>query len=446
MTATSTHTTSTTPALLASFATSAAEWQQQCSCQFFLEPSSKSGRYALGLFFIVVQCIVWIVAAVLTQKLCHNDGEDEDGGVPPFVLSYIGMSLLSLLLPIHYFGNPKKKDDQATYVTTTDNTDTNTDTITETPSLDSLAMQLASAQHCSDYMAFATASTHQLTKDHTRPWNHRKHITAAIWLAPAMLGADFMFNQALALTSVASSTVLVSTQSLWVFFLAALVFRMEDFSYYKLGGVVAGVVGTAMTAWDDTIMHPQEDSTYALEYSWRGDVCAVVAALLYAMYTIQVKQFCPEKEDLYSMTLLLGYIGVICAVAMAPMGLTLAIRDVGSSWSWKMVAMMVAKGLMDFMVTDYCLFRAIVLTNATVATVGLGLTIPMAFGTDFVMGKLQTVTLMGLGGAIAIAIGFLIVNLVPDGNDKEDHIETDHDDNKDKDYHTATKQEQDIIV
>jgi len=139
---------------------------------------------------------------------------------------------------------------------------------------------------------------------------------------------------------------------------------------------------------------------------------------------------------LYSMSLLLGYIGLICTVAMAPIGIYMSIQlhTVGEGWTWVLLGMICAKGILDFMVTDYCLFRAILLTNATVATVGLGLTIPMAFCADFVMGKLDSVTLTGVAGTLAIAIGFLIVNLVPDEvdhtNDNKDDTVGDIKDNK----------------
>ena len=75
---------------------------------------------------------------------------------------------------------------------------------------------------------------------------------------------------------------------------------------------------------------------------------------------------------------------------------------------------LVSKGMMDFLITDYCLFRSILLTSPTVATVGLGLTIPMAFFVDWIMGKGGIESIYSLFGAIAVSIGFLIVNLTPE--------------------------------
>ena len=93
----------------------------------------------------------------------------------------------------------------------------------------------------------------------------------------------------------------------------------------------------------------------------RGDIYAVSAAVLYATYTIQVRMLCPQQEELYSMPLLLSLIGLVCTVGMAPYALYLAATDV--PWSLRLIGLILTKGFMDFSITDYCLFRAIILTN-----------------------------------------------------------------------------------
>lgn len=62
--------------------------------------------------------------------------------------------------------------------------------------------------------------------------------------------------------------------------------------------------------------------------------------------------------------------------------------------------------------------RSIVLTSPTVATAGLSLTIPLAFLSDAVMGKLRG----GAGevlGALAVAGGFLLVSWRRKGDEME---------------------------
>ena len=64
--------------------------------------------------------------------------------------------------------------------------------------------------------------------------------------------------------------------------------------------------------------------------------------------------------------------------------------------------------------SDYLWLRAVLLTNATVATVGLGLTIPLAFGSDLIMGKPDVLTPSSIFGALTVLFGFVLVNI---GND-----------------------------
>ena len=109
-------------------------------------------------------------------------------------------------------------------------------------------------------------------------------------------------------------------------------------------------------------MQDTQDDADGSDTPIRGDIYAVSAAVLYATYTIQVRMFCPEWEELYSMPLLLSLIGLVCTVGMAPYALYLAATDV--PWSLRLIGLILTKGLMDFTITDYCLFRAIILTNA----------------------------------------------------------------------------------
>lgn len=49
----------------------------------------------LGLFFIFVVALIWVLASFIVQEI---EGE----GLDPFVLTYIANSLFIVLLPVHY--------------------------------------------------------------------------------------------------------------------------------------------------------------------------------------------------------------------------------------------------------------------------------------------------------------------------------------------------------
>jgi solute carrier family 35 protein F5 len=72
---------------------------------------------------------------------------------------------------------------------------------------------------------------------------------------------------------------------------------------------------------------------------------------------------------------------------------------------------LVAKGMLDNVLSDYLWARAVMLTSATVATVGLGLTIPLAFFSDWFMGNADVVNTQSICGAVSVLIGFTLVNI-----------------------------------
>lgn len=342
----------------------------------FVSPDNR--RYWLGIFFILGQCIVWILAAVITQSIFH-DSEFHS----PFCLSYIGMSLMTLLLPIKIFTDSIGATEQ----------------LRVSHTFDSLDLRNSSDGICSEILYRI------MNPDHTKIWNHKKHFLAAVLIAPFMFAADWAFNTALSLTSVGSATVLVSTQSIIVYIIASLLLKIESFSWIAFCGVLLSVAGTALTASNDA----QEEASGAL----RGDIVAILASLAYAIYTIQVKWLVPEDETIFSMQLLLGYIGLVCFVPLFP----LFIQYTGNL-TFEIFGLILIKGSMDFLITDYLLFQSILMTNATIATVGLGLTIPMALVTDYALHG--TFELFSLFGAILVTIGFLLVNLVGHGSKSHD--------------------------
>jgi len=74
------------------------------------------------------------------------------------------------------------------------------------------------------------------------------------------------------------------------------------------------------------------------------------------------------------------------------------------------LAYLIAKALADNVLSDYLWARAVVLTSATVATVGLGLTIPLAFLSDWLLGRSGVTTPESVVGAFSVLVGFLLVN------------------------------------
>lgn len=338
-------------------------------------------------------------------------------------------------------------------------------------SFDSFADDLRNYKNYWDLFEIVSRRTGGLVTDHVRRWNHRKHFLAALLITPAMFLADWAFNAALLSTSIASATVLVSVQSIIVYVLAVAL-RLEFYSLWKLLGVLAGMAGTALTAIHDDDADHSETTEYSytnvVTYSYNatappsefefpttntwGDALALLAAVAYASYTIQVRLFCPDNEELYSMRLLLGYIGALSFIPMAPVAIWLFVSE-QIRMSWWTFWLVVFKGLFDFLITDYLLFRSIILTGPTVASVGLGLAIPMAFVGDVLMGRDNVFSWHSTTGALACISGFMIVNLAPSAEDQpkddpreESLIEGGTEESSSKDTPMMTANEQHCIT
>lgn len=269
-----------------------------------------------------------------------------------------------------------------------------------------------------------------------------------------MFVADWAFNNSLRNTSVASATVIVSSQNVVVFLLAVFL-KIEAFGWIKLGGVLVSMLGIALTAVHDTSDDNMGDSLSADAIV--GDLFALLAAISYGLYTVQVRLFCPQNEELYKMQvrdensyfcygcsfchsssfsthpfhyiymsrvqLLMGYIGLVVLVPCLPFA-SYMIFNLRHQFTWTILGCIAAKGLLDFVLTDYFLFRSVVLTSATTATVGLGLTIPMAFVADLIFRPQAVISIYSVIGAVSVGAGFISVSLSGDGaGEATKHVE-----------------------
>ena len=111
----------------------------------------------------------------------------------------------------------------------------------------------------------------------------------------------------------------------------------------------------------------------------------------------------------------MGYIGLVVLVPCLPFAAYM-IYDVRDNFTWSILGCIVVKALLDFVLTDYLLFRSVVLTSATTATVGNGLTIPTAFLADLIFSPDYVISIYSVIGALSVGAGFLSVSLSGDDN------------------------------
>ena len=141
-----------------------------------------------------------------------------------------------------------------------------------------------------------------------------------------------------------------------------------------------------------------------------GDFVGLMGAAGYGAYTVLLRCKVPS-DDQISMQLLFGYVGLVNVCAISPILLLLwggGALDLGGL-GWTVFGMLVLNGMFNDVLSDYLWARSVVLTSPTVATVGLGLTIPFAFMSDLVVNSI-TPSLLEVFGALMVIAGFLLVN------------------------------------
>ena len=314
-----------------------------------------SPSYALGLLFILLVSIIWALASVLVQWMYTEKSFDS-----PFLLTYIGVSLFTLLLPNHFLSelcqgrtpilllslSPSRRHEQRSGAY-------------ETISIEATE---ASPPSSSESQSRTVSS-----------WTVEDHCWAAAKIAPVWFVSNWSYNSSLKYTSITSSTVLSSTGSLFTF-LFAVVLRDESFTMLKLSGVLLGMSGSILTAFHDIDARQddnepeQEDLSDTLlthtgdeNYKTLGDSLGLLSAVGYGAYTVMVRVLLPRQEHMFSMQVFLGFVGLFNCLALSPIMIWEVYHS--SDLSLAVFSFVCLKGLLDNVLSDYLWARAVLLTR-----------------------------------------------------------------------------------
>mmetsp|Transcript_13435 Transcript_13435/g.28155 ORF Transcript_13435/g.28155 Transcript_13435/m.28155 type:complete len:438 (-) Transcript_13435:420-1733(-) len=408
--------------------------------------------YALGLVFIVLVAVIWSIASIVVQYLYAQSFD------APFLLTYIGTSLFVVQLPLHWLYKrweiwrsscgDRSNSDYETIPPRDETLPENWDEEGERQESLSIDFDNQSSNINNNNNNNNNEESSSSANESEKHWTEKDHIIAAIKLSPFWFVSNYAYNASLEHTSITSSTVLVNTGSLFTF-LIALLMQDERFSCWKLFGVLFGMTGCILTARHDaregggdgegrrmrflfggTIddydnnggIDTSDDDSNDLHF-W-GDILSVVSAAFYGIYVVMIRVLCPRDESLMSMQLFLGYVGfwnmlVLSPIAIYQLGIAKSVTL--SSWVFGCI---VINGLFNNVISDYLWARSVVLTSATVATVGLGLTIPLAFASDVFLGSKDVLNSESILGAVFVLFGFVFVNIgqtqddIKDANDE----------------------------
>jgi len=380
-------------------------------------PFSNLSSYALGLVFIILVAIIWSIASVVVQYLYRDQSFDA-----PFLLTYIGTSLFVVQLPLHWIYKRWVKwrsnsSDNRIYENISSREEDSSSRTDEGEE----SYQNVHSSETNERIYNGNGIREPGESDHH--WTEKDHMIAGAKLAPFWFISNFAYNASLQHTSITSSTVLVNTGSLFTF-LIALLMRDERFSCWKLVGVLFGILGCVVTGlhdarnrgdgyngrmrslFADINYNDTDDDNHIL-----GDILSVISAAFYGIYAVMVRLLCPKDESLMSMQLFFGYVGLWNMLALFPVALYQVKIAQSVTLSRWVFGCLVVNGLFNSVISDYLWARSVVLTSATVASVGLGLTIPLAFVSDVFLGVEDILNLESILGACCVLSGFILVNI-----------------------------------
>lgn len=382
--------------------------------------STNSWRWCLGLIYIVAVAGIWIAASYIVQSVV-------DAGVSPFLITYICNSLFVVYIPIveaaRYFEDSigdfwtklKFKDAESLQQASdlesvnllqsggheisvaSDQAQTRPSEDTSVPDTSFPAQTELGVVACSKGL------------DAKGRWTRARVAKVSMLISPFWFLAQLTFNLSLRYTTVTSNTILSSTSSLFTF-LVALVFLGETFTWLKLISVLLCMGGTIIVSLADSSSSVNAIATNPL----LGDFLSIVSAGLYAVYITLIRKKLPDEKEgqgQVSMAQFLGFLGLFNMLFFLPVALVLnfAKLEPFHKLTWEQVGLVVGKGLIDNVLSDYLWAKAILLTTTTVATAGLTIQVPIAAIVDTLTGHAPH--LLDYIGAAAVLVGFAGINI-----------------------------------
>ncbi|KAF2292632.1 hypothetical protein GH714_026131 [Hevea brasiliensis] len=245
-------------------------------------------------------------------------------------------------------------------------------------------------------------------------WTRTRVAKVSLLICPFWFLAQLTFNLSLKYTTVTSNTILSTASSLFTF-LVSLAFLGEKFTWVKLVSVLLCMAGTIIVSLGDSKTGLSAIASNPL----LGDFLALISAGLYSVYITLIRLKLPYDDDdgksgQASMAQFLGFLGLFNLFIFLPIPLILdfTMLEPFNMITWKQFGLIIGKGLLDNVLSDYLWAKAVLLTTTTVATAGLTIQVPLAAIIDSLTGNAPR--FMDYLGAIAVMIGFAGINIPSD--------------------------------
>ncbi|CAN8269570.1 unnamed protein product [Cochlearia groenlandica] len=390
--------------------------------------SNKVWRWVLGLIYIFAVATIWIAASFVVQSVV-------DGGVSPFLITFICNSLFVVYLPLFEIGRyiedsygsllfwRNKRSHLLELVESEKDVLLGHDVVKLVESGGASGVVVRDSEEedgneienvelevvGDDSVNVSGEANVSKGLDEKGRWTRMRVAKVSLLICPFWFLAQLTFNLSLKYTTVTSNTILSSSSSLFTF-LVSLIFLGEKFTWLKLFSVLLCMSGTIIVSMGDS----ESNSTAIAQNPLLGDILSLISAALYAVYITLIRKKLPEDDESsgrFSMAQLLGFLGLFNFFIFLPVAVILNFtkREQFNALTSKQFGLVVGKGLLDNVLSDYLWAKAVLLTTTTVATAGLTIQVPLAAIVDSLSGNKPSFT--DYIGAAAVMVGFAGINI-----------------------------------
>ncbi|KEQ77850.1 hypothetical protein M436DRAFT_35616 [Aureobasidium namibiae CBS 147.97] len=225
--------------------------------------------------------------------------------------------------------------------------------------------------------------------------------------------ANYFVAACLEHTTVASSTILTSTSSIFTLLLGCAV-NVEIFTLRKLFGVLASLLGVVLISSVDLFGNndngrgsfPHKDARQVA----LGDAMALLSAVLYGVYAVLMKKRIGDERRI-SMPVFFGLVGLFNVLLLWPGFLVLHFTGVEPFElpPTSRVTTIILVNSFSSLLSDIAWAYAVLLTSPIVVTVGLSTTIPLSLIGQLLINNQTSPAIYWLG-AFVVVLSFAFVN------------------------------------
>ncbi|KAI5921397.1 hypothetical protein F4810DRAFT_702396 [Camillea tinctor] len=242
--------------------------------------------------------------------------------------------------------------------------------------------------------------------------------------------SNYFASACLEYTSVASTTILTSTSSIWTLIFGAIM-HIEAFSARKLIAVIASFTGIVLISTVD-LSGDNDDGRGNFPHKSQqqiaiGDAMALLSSIVYGIYIVVMK-IRVGNEDRVNMPLFFGLVGVFNLAFLWPLFPFLhytGIEPFEMPPDGKIWLIIMLNSFFSF-VSDISWAYAMLLTTPLLVTVGLSLTIPLSLVGEIIQYG-QYPSFIYWVGAVVVVLSFVFIN--NESREDESHEDADRNSN-----------------